>query len=46
MIPGDRRALQAADEPEHALGDVALLAEGLAVLGSQVRRLLVDLPLP
>ena len=46
VIVGDRRTLQAADEPEHALGDVALLAEGLAVLEGQVGCLLIDLPLP
>ena len=37
-VAGEAGALQAADEPEQALGDVALLAEGLAVLVGQVGR--------
>ena len=45
-IARDRRMLETADEPEHALGHVALLAQGLAVLVGQVGCLLINLPLP
>ena len=46
VVPGEAGALQAAHQPEDTLADIALLAQGLAMLVGQVGGLLIDLPLP